>query len=341
MLQKKIKTLYLPKNLNLKNYDLKKDELFKIFKKLHLIRKIELKLAYEKKMKNIKGPVHLTVGQEAIPVGISYSLKKGDSIFGNHRSHAHLLSLGTNLNKFFSEILAKNNGLSGGMGGSMHLIDKKNGFLGSVPIVGATVPIAVGSALTKKHSKKKNISICYFGDSALEEGSVLESLNLAAVWQLPILFVVENNFYASHMHIRERQISQKLTRFAKLHNINHEVVSGNNIFDIIKKSKDLINLSRNKSKPTFLEAITYRHLGHVDWREDIDVGVSRSLKELNSWKKQDPLINYRRYLLKKGIKKNKIELLEKKNEKLINKSWNYANNQSFPNLKKIEKYLYE
>ena len=271
---------------NLIKTNLKNKDLLKLLDKMYYIRLVESKLAEEKKKANIIGPVHLCIGQEAISVGISANLhKKKNQIFGNHRSHGHLLSMNTDLKKFFSEILGRNNGLSSGMGGSMHLIDKDNGFFGSVPIVGATVPIALGSALASKIKNKKNIAIAYFGDSALEEGAVQESLNFASNYNLPILFVVENNFYASHMHISQRQTSIDASRFAIAYNIKNKSINGNNAVEVYEKSKELLNYIRDKSKPAFLQAYTYRWLGHVDWREDIDVGITRSQKEIILWKK--------------------------------------------------------
>lgn len=339
---KNINSYYIPKKLKLTTTSFNNKQLKIIFEKTDFIRKVELKLALEKKNGIIKGPVHLAVGQEAVSVGVSLLLNKEDTVFGNHRSHGHILSLGTNLKKFFSEILARKTGLSGGMGGSMHLIDKSVGFGGSVPIVGATVPISLGSALIKKAKKKKNIAVSYFGDSAIEEGAVLESLNLASIWKLPIMFVVENNLYASHMHISQRQPSKNLIRYAKANHLNYAIANGNDIFDVFKKAKKLIKDCRSKNQPAFLEVVTYRHLGHVDWREDIDVGLTRSIKEINSWKKQDPLLIIKKYMIdKKNIQKEELENIEKINIKYIDHCWQYSLNQPFPEKNKITKYLYD
>ena len=153
-----------------------------------LIRKSEQKIAEMKKKAVIKGPVHLGVGQEAIAVGISKRLTSSDDVFGNHRSHSHLLALGSDLRRFFAEILGKSSGLSKGMGGSMHLLDESVGFYGSVPIVSGTVPLAVGASLSAKLNDSNNIAVSYFGDGAVEEGVVHESMNLAKVLNLPILY---------------------------------------------------------------------------------------------------------------------------------------------------------
>ena len=323
--------------------DIKNTTLLNFLKKMYLIRLVEQKLAEEKKKGNIIGPVHLCIGQEAVPTGISENLdRKKIQVFGNHRSHGHLLSLNTSLKKFFSEILGKNDGLSGGMGGSMHLIDKNKGFFGSVPIVGGTVPIAVGSALASKVKNKKCISVAYMGDSALEEGAVQESLNFASNYNLPILFVVENNFYASHMHISERQTSTDASRFATTYNIKNISVNGNNVVDVYEKSKKLLDYIKIKSKPAFLQAYTYRWLGHVDWREDIDVGITRSQKEIRLWKKKDPIKHLENFLMiNRKIKENMISQIKQNILDEINKSWLAALKSAYPKNKKVLENVYK
>ena len=207
---------------------------------------------------------------KTIPLGISENLSKSDYIFGAHRSHAHI-SIRFISRKLFAELLGKSTGLSKGYGGSMHLYDKSVGFLGSVPIVGGTISIAVGAGLAISQKESSGVAIAYLGDGAVEEGVFHESLNFAKINNLPVLFVVENNLFSSHMDINKRQPSVFTSRFAKANLIDSEIVDGNNILEIIKTSKDLIKNIREHQKPALIEAITYRWFGHVDWREDIDV----------------------------------------------------------------------
>ena len=306
-----------------------------------IIRKTEQKLAFGRAKGLIGGPVHLGVGQEAISVGISKNLKKTDAIFGNHRSHSHLLSLNPNFYKLFAEILGKKTGFSKGMGGSMHLIDKTNGFYGSTPIVAGTVSLAVGAAMAAKKSKLKSISVSYLGDGAIEEGVVHESFNLAKMLKLPILFVIENNLFASHMHISNRQPNEFTSRFAEANHIPHKVLDGNNVIDVNETSKKVIDKIRDGNGPAILELITFRWYGHVDWREDIDVGVKRSKKDIQNWKKRDPIkrlsqsmINSKLWSLKKEKKLNdKIDLE-------IKIAWNKAMKDPFPSTDSIHKYVY-
>jgi pyruvate dehydrogenase E1 component alpha subunit len=253
------------------------------------IRLVEQQLAGARKAGIIGGPVHLGVGQEAIAVGVSACLRNTDRVFGAHRSHSHVLALGSEVHPLFAEVLGRDTGLSRGMGGSMHLWDAPRGFYGSVPIVAGTVPLAVGAGLAAKLQGVDAVGVSYLGDGAVEEGSVQESLNLARVLGAPVLFVVENNFFSSHMHIGLRQPSNATARFAQAHDIPFAIVDGNDVVATRKAARQLVDRARAGNGPGFLEAVTYRWLGHVDWREDIDVGVNRSIDELKNWRARDPV----------------------------------------------------
>ena len=321
--------------------NLSTDECLEIFKKLDLIRQVEFKLALEKKKGVIKGPVHLSAGQEAIPVGISKHLKKTDYIFGAHRSHAHILALGTSVRKLFAEILGKATGLSKGFGGSMHLIDQSVGFMGSVPIVSGTIPLGVGAALAIKQQKSDSVSIVYLGDGAVEEGTFHESLNLAKIMNLPVVFVVENNLFSSHMNINLRQPHPLTSRFADSNLIEKLVLDGNNVMDIINFTQDAIDIVRKDNKPYFIEAITYRWFGHVDWREDIDVGIDRCKTTLENWKKRCPVKRFSDSLTKNGLIESSI-LTEIKNDNIkhIDNSWEQALKDPYPSKDELTKYTF-
>lgn len=253
------------------------------------IRAAETKLAHGRKNGLIGGPVHLGVGQEAIAVGVSSKLRSTDRIFGTHRSHSHLLALGADVRRFFAEVMGKDTGLSKGMGGSMHLWDQSVGFYGSVPIVSGTVPLAVGAGLAAKFQGTGDIAVAYFGDGAIEEGVVHESLNLARVQNIPVIFIVENNLFASHMHISLRQPKDSTARFAYANDIDYRVVDGNDVIAVQSAAAQLIINARETSAPGFIEAVTYRWYGHVDWRDDIDVGVDRSKDNVLNWRARDPI----------------------------------------------------
>ena len=313
----------------------------KILNLMLTIRKTEQQLALAKKNGLIGGPVHLGVGQEAIAVGISQNLKKTDRVFGNHRSHSHLLALNPDFYKLFAEVLGKETGFSKGMGGSMHLIDQSNGFYGSTPIVAGTVPLAVGAAMASKMQNLKDIGVSYIGDGAVEEGVVHECFNLAKVLKAPVLFVIENNLFASHMHISLRQPSETVSRFAEANHIPHKLLDGNDVVAVAQNSKEVIDNIRNGKGPAVLELITYRWYGHVDWREDIDVGVERSMEDIKDWKARDPIHRLSQSMINSKIwtKEEEQEICEKIDNQ-IQISWEKAMNDSYPSKDSILEFVY-
>jgi TPP-dependent pyruvate/acetoin dehydrogenase alpha subunit len=326
--------------LNLKRRD--KSELLDQLKVMIQIRLIETKIADMRKASMIGGPVHLGAGQEAIAVGISKFLRKTDMVFGGHRSHAHLLALGTDPYKLFAEVLGKKTGLNKGMGGSMHLWDGPNGFYGSVPIVAGTVPLAVGAALALKMQNKDDISVAYFGDGAIEEGVVHESLNLARQLKVPILFVCENNLFSSHMHISQRQPLESVSRFSIANDIQTKIVDGNNILHVEDAAQSLIDIARTNQLPVFIEALTYRHYGHVDWQEDIDVGIKRSQENLVLWKSKDPIHRLEASLINaKVISEGELVEIKRNVNSRIELAWQKAVDDLQPESSTLLEYVYK
>ncbi len=300
-----------------------------------LIRKTEQQLALERKSGTIGGPVHLGAGQEAIAVGISQNLKKTDRVFGAHRSHSHLLALNPDFYRLFAEVLGKETGFSKGMGGSMHLYDQPSGFYGSVPIVAGTVSLAVGAAMAAKMQKTDDIGVVYIGDGAVEEGVVHESFNLAKIQKAPMLFV------ASHMHISLRQPSNMISRFAIANDIPYKLVDGNDVVAVAKASKELIDDMRAGKGPGFIELVTYRWYGHVDWRDDVDVGVDRALDDIENWKARDPIARLSKSMIKSKIWTEEQELeLGNKIDKEIQIAWKMAMNDPYPSADATLKYVY-
>ena len=306
-----------------------------------LIRKTEQKLALERKNGLIGGPVHLGAGQEAIAVGISSSLQSSDRVFGAHRSHAHLLALNPDFYKLFAEILGKETGFSKGMGGSMHLFDQPNGFYGSVPIVAGTVPLAVGAAMAARMQNTNDVGVAYIGDGAVEEGVVHESFNLAKIQKAPILFVIENNFFSSHMHISLRQPSNMISRFAVANDIQYKLIDGNDVVAVYEAAKQQISEMRSGEGPRLIELVTYRHYGHVDWRDDIDVGVERSLDDVENWKARDPIKRLSDSMIDNSIwsKDQELKYIEKL-ENSISTAWDKAMNDPYPDTNVVLDYVY-
>ena len=192
-------------------------------------------------------PVHLSIGQEAPPVGICQNLSKKDKIVTAHRSHAHYLAKGGNLKSMISELYGKKSGCAEGKGGSMHLIDLKAGVEAAVPIVGSTIPIGVGISWSFKLNKKNEIVVIFFGDGATEEGAFQESLDFASLHSLPVLFVCENNEYSVYSHLKKRQASKRdILKIAKAIGIDGTRLNGNDVLNVYLKSKKIINNIRKK-----------------------------------------------------------------------------------------------
>jgi TPP-dependent pyruvate/acetoin dehydrogenase alpha subunit len=246
-------------------------------------------------------PCHLGIGQEAIAVGVSAHLRRSDRVFGGHRSHAHYLAMGGDLYGLLAEVLGRVDGASRGMGGSMHICAHSVGFHGAVPLVGATIPIAVGAALAAKMQGSSDVGVAYFGDGATEEGVLHESLNLASLYRLPVLFVCENNLFSSHLDINARQPSDRVARFAEAHHVCARTVDGNDVLAVSNAAAELLTHTRAGQGPGFLEAVTYRHRGHVGYMDDIDVGVRRKMEDLLAWKKRDPIQRLEEAMLAAGL----------------------------------------
>lgn len=263
-----------------------------------LIREIEFKIAELSTAKLIGCPCHLAVGQEAVAVGVAAALRTTDRVFGTHRSHSHYLAMKGDVYQLFAEVLGRVDGCSNGNGGSMHLIALDKGFLGSVPIVGGTVSLAAGAGLAAKLDGKGDVAVAFFGDGAAEEGVVQESFNIASVMQLPVIFVVENNLFSSHLDLEYRQPAKSVARYGPGHCIPSVVVDGNDVASIEAAGKLAVDRARRGEGPSIIEAVTFRWFGHVGPNEDIDVGNRRNMDEVLAWKELDPIKRLSQAILK-------------------------------------------
>lgn len=245
-------------------------------------------------------PCHLCIGQEAVAAGVCAALGPADTIWGGHRSHGHYLARGGSLEALFAEILGKETGCSGGRGGSMHLFAAGQGILGTVPIVAGTVPLAVGAAMAYRMRSEPRVAVAFFGDGCVEEGHVHESMNLAALYRLPVLFVCENNLYSSHMHWSERRLGDHLYRLGEFHSIPGERVDGNDVEEVHGAAGKAVVRARAGQGPTLLECRTFRWRGHVGAGMDLDVGVQRR-GELRDWIGKDPVARLEARLRECGV----------------------------------------
>lgn len=299
-------------------------------RKLIEIRCAEEKIGDEFGKAAIKCPCHLVIGQEAPAVGVAAHIRTGDRVFGAHRSHAHFLSLGGTLHHLLAEVLGKDTGCSRGMGGSMHLLDRANNFHGSVPIVGATIPIATGAALAAKMDKKGVVAISYLGDGAAEEGVFHESLNFASVFKLPVIYVVENNLFASHLHISLRQPFDSVCRFAQSHGVAWQRVDGNDTVAMAQVAGEAIAAARAGQGPQFIEAVTYRWRGHVGHREDNDVGVMRK-EGLLEWKKRDPIARLATAMISaRHLSETRLQDIWTEFRGAVETAWSQASSDPYP-----------
>lgn len=233
-------------------------------------------------------PCHLSIGQEAIPAGVCAALDRGDTVWSGHRSHGHYLAQGGSLEGLFAEVLGKATGCSGGRGGSMHLIAPEQGIWGTVPIVAGTISLAAGAALAYKLRRQERAAVAFFGDGALEEGSVHETMNLAALYRLPLIFVCENNLYSSHLHWSERRVADNLYQAGAFHSVRGERVDGNQVEDVYDAARRAVARAKSGEGPSFIECRTFRWRGHVGASSDEDVGVRRR-GELAAWLECDPI----------------------------------------------------
>jgi len=293
---------------------------------------------------DVKCPVHLYSGEEAIATGVCAALSRSDYVFGNHRSHGHFIAKGGNMKALIAEIYGKETGCAQGRGGSMHLIDPENGMMGAAPIVAGTISLAVGSALASKIRNDHRISVSFFGDGATGEGVLYESLNFASLQNLPVIFVCENNLYATHMPIRECRISDSISDIGKPCNISSYRIDGNNVLEVYATSKIAVEHCKNNHGPIFMECLTYRSRGHVGPDDNIQGEHTdiRPEEEIIEWKKKDPIITFEKYLLNHDhVSKSELNTIRENIDKEIEDAYSFALNSLFPQPKDLTKYVFK
>jgi len=244
-------------------------------------------------------PVHLYTGEEAVAVGVCANLEKKDKIFGSHRSHGHYLAKGGDLKELIAEVYCRGNGCSRGRGGSMHVISPETGMLGSAPIVGGTISLALGASLACSIQNDQSVAVSFFGDGASGEGVLWECVNFASLKKLPIIFVCENNFYSTHMPIDEIRANRNIYEAAKAFDIFSKQADGNNVLEVYDITKMAVDICRRGEGPCFIEARTYRMRGHVGPDDNIQGSHTdiRPKKEIEIWAMKDPITNFEEYLI--------------------------------------------
>ncbi|MBY0282016.1 MAG: thiamine pyrophosphate-dependent dehydrogenase E1 component subunit alpha [Alphaproteobacteria bacterium] len=306
-----------------------------LYKTLYRIRRTEEEIARAYPTDNIKSPVHLSIGQEAVSVAVCDSLQSEDIAFGTYRGHALYLAKGGNLKEMIAELYGKESGCGRGKAGSMHLIDTNARMYGASAILATTIPLAVGYALALKMRKSPQIVVCFFGEGSTEEGAYHESVNFAVLKKLPILFVCENNEYAIYSHISARMGNTDVSARASSYGMPSAKVTDGNIFSMHEAAKKAISYVRDqKQGPYFLEVYTQRWVDHVGPDEDFHIGY-RSKESVDFWKQKDSVSH-----LKSLLDEEVSHVIEEQVEQEIKEAFLFAEQSNFPKVEELYKHVF-
>ncbi|GAA6185402.1 thiamine pyrophosphate-dependent dehydrogenase E1 component subunit alpha [Aliiglaciecola sp. NS0011-25] len=316
-------------------------DLFSYYQKLLRIRRVEEAIAGRYSEQKMRCPTHLSIGQEAVAVGVSAFLHNKDKVYSSHRAHAHYLAKGGSLQKLIAELYGKETGCTGGRGGSMHLSDLDAGFVASTAIVGNSIPLAVGNALHQQTQKLQEISVTYFGEGATEEGVFYESANFAAVKKLPVLFICENNGYSvySPLHVRQPK-GRSIVELARAIGVDSKEVDGNDVIQVANMAAKSIQSIREGHGPILLECHTYRHREHCgpNWDDDL---AYRPQQEVAQWLDRDPIAMIeKQLLLESPDNQGHIDDANLEIQQEIIEAFAFAEHSTFPSLEHNNRFLY-
>jgi len=313
----------------------------KLINFLYLMYKIRYFEEYAKKLYkenllegNFLGALHTYIGEEAIAVGVCSELRKDDVVFSTHRGHGHYIAKGGSIKKLLAEIMGKSTGTSRGYGGSMHLFEPEIGFLGGNGIVGGGLSLSIGAGYTFFYKNKDNVCVCFFGDGAACQGVFHESLNIASLWKLPVIFVCENNCYAVTTPV-EKAISVKNIGIRAIgYGIPGKVIDGNDVIQVYETAKEAIERARKGEGPTLIECKTYRIDPHCQVIKD-----TRKKEEIEKWKEKDPIIILEKKLKECNlINENDIEKFKEEILKELKEAEEFAIKSPFPDVEEFKIY---
>ena len=306
-------------------------------RKMHLIRQFEegAEQAYIRGL--VHGTMHLSIGQEASAVGVGVMLQQRDFITSTHRGHGHCIAKGADPRFMFAEFFGKDTGYCRGRGGSMHIADVASGNLGANGIVGGGLPIAVGAALALKQERRPQVVVCFFGDGANNEGAFHESLNMAAIWKLPVVFVCENNKYGMSMSTERSTAVKRIAQRAQAYDIPGVTVDGNSFKDVAEAAQAALERARQGQGPTLIETLTYRHRGH----SKSDRNRYRTKEEIEQWIAEDPIGRFEAELMELGlIDQAGIEALVQEVRNEIEQAVEFARQSPAPALADLTQFVY-
>ena len=315
-----------------------KEDYLNLYRKMYLIRLFEESCGENYSKGFIRGFLHLYIGQEAVAVGSIDSLEEKDFIVTHYRDHGHAIARGLSTNGLMAELFGKETGVSKGKGGSMHLFDSEKNFMGGHAIVGAQMPLAAGFALASQYRKEDSVTMVYFGDGATNQGTFHETMNLASVWKLPIVFFLENNFYGMGTSVeRIRSNGKSFSNMAEGYGIPSTIVDGMDVIAVKETTKEVVDKVRSGNGPALIEATTFRFQGH----SMADPAKYRESSEVDEWRKKDPVESFPEYIISSNIaSKEEIEDVKKSVEDEMNAAVKFATESNEPNLESLSKDVY-
>ncbi len=302
-----------------------------------LIRRFEERASQAYQQQKIGGFCHLYIGQEAVVVGAVTAARSDDYVITAYRDHGHAIARGATLDACMAELFGKATGISRGLGGSMHYFDKANHMYGGHAIVGGHLPLATGLAFASKYRGEDRCTLCFYGDGAINQGVFHESLNLAALWKLPVVFVCENNLFGMGTHVERATAVKELTNRAKAYDMPSMIVNGMDVRHVRDCFRTVLDAMRRKPYPFFIEARTYRYRGH----SMSDPATYRTKEELDKYKNEDPVIGFKSALLSEGkLDEARFQELDREAKRLAAESIRFAEQSPEPPIEDLYKYTF-
>jgi 2-oxoisovalerate dehydrogenase E1 component len=318
--------------------DLTQDELIRLYRGMLVIRRTEEQLAKSHQAGLIPGACHTYVGEEAVATGVCANLRNNDVVFSTHRGHGHALAKGVTPRALIAELFGRVTGVSRGRGGSMHLFSPEVGLLGTTGIVGPNILQAAGAGYTFKLLKTDRVSVGFFGDGAVSNGAFHEGINLATIWQLPVLFVCENNLYATEVAFSSATRNPQVANRGPAYGLPAVAVDGNDVLAVYAAAREAVERARSGGGPTLIECRTYRTRSHAEGMRDVGY---RTKDEVDAWKARDPIQRLKQHLLSLGdTSAATLDSLEAEVQALVEEAAEFAKSSAWPDPATAHEHIY-